>query len=133
MVGSADTIRSPSIFNIFWNTPWVAGWVGPRFKVVMSFCRSLSSEKVVILISPIGVFQRKLLPHWKCDHVVHIQNPPQVRVSLENYPKKVICFPFHPVSPGEQICKGSNARIVQRQKGFNAKPPVKGHALQMIN
>src|SRR5690606_6853160 len=96
MVGSADTIRSPSIFNIFWKTPCVAGWVGPRFKVVISLC-SLSSKKVVILVSPIRVFQGKFLSHRKGDHIVHIQYAPQVRMSLKDDSEEIVRFPLHPV------------------------------------
>src|SRR3546814_1402957 len=134
IVWSAETMRSPSIFSMFLNTPWVAGWVGPRFSVVISFCSSLlSSKKVVILIPPIGVFQGKFLPHGKGHHVIHIQNSPQVRVPFKNNPEKIIRFPLHPVGDGKYSGKTGNSWVVQRQKRLHPQPPVQCHALYIVN
>ena len=37
IVGTVSSTRSPSISMMFWNTPCVAGWVGPRLSVVVCF------------------------------------------------------------------------------------------------
>src|ERR1700761_2362333 len=50
MVETPLTIRSPSNCSTFWNTPCVAGCVGPKLSVESSLCGSLSSSSRWVFI-----------------------------------------------------------------------------------
>src|SRR5690606_10302734 len=119
MVDTPLTIRSPSTCRTFWNTPCVAGCVGPRLRVNNSSCGSLSlktgllpdiletesliiilsSEEIVFLIYLIGIFQRIFFPHGKHLHVVYVQNAPQIGVPDELNTEEIVSFPLHPIGP----------------------------------
>src|SRR5690554_4060959 len=120
MVDTPLTIRSPSIWTTFWNTPWVAGWVGPRLRVINSSCGSLStktgllldillmesfiffnlpSKKIIFLVHSVWIFQWMFLSHGESFHIINIQDATQIRVTGKSYTIKVICLAFHPISP----------------------------------
>jgi len=62
-------------------------------------------KHLIILINPRLVFQREFLPHRKISHLIHVQDPPQVGMTDEIDPEKIIGLPFHPV--GRLIKLGS--------------------------
>src|SRR6187551_998425 len=116
---------SPSIVNIFWNTPCVAGWIGPRLRVVYSvmlsaltkglpgtfvFCSSikfssmsialfgpLTSEILILFICSCSIFQWIFPSHGEIIHFIYIQYAFQVRMSFEKDSIIIIGLTLHPI------------------------------------
>src|SRR5690606_9994494 len=152
MVDTPLTIRSPSTCRTFWNTPCVAGCVGPRLRVNNSSCGSLSlktgllpdiletesliislsSEEIVFLIYLIGVFQRIFFPHGKHLHIVYIQNTPQIRVPDELYTEEIVGLTLHPIRTIPQHGSGGNGWIPPLQEHFDADTHIIDQTVHMV-
>src|ERR1700750_149189 len=119
-VCTADTMRSPSSSSMFWNTPCVAGCVGPRFSVVVCFSMEPSgsficsstfirlncsspSKHFIVFIYPGLFFQRELFAHGEIIHFVHVQNALEVWMAHEVHAIKIIGFTLHPVGRRKQL------------------------------
>src|SRR5690606_30113196 len=153
MVDTPLTIRSPWTCRTFWNTPCVAGCVGPRLRVNNSSCGSLSlktgllpdiletesliiilsSEEIVFLIYLIGIFQRIFFPHGKHLHVVYVQNAPQIGVPDELNTEEIVSFPLHPIGPIPQHGCGGNSWISPLQEHLDADTYVVDQTVHVVH